>query len=132
MEFCGWACVVIGVLQIGVFVWSHICWRRLAAERPGENFATFRAAFAPDTSVELLRTVYVLCQSWTSVADFPVRADDNIADVYSREEFDFEDAVRDLLTEFGRVAPPSDQPRVIATVRDLVLFVVACPPANAI
>ena len=133
MGYRGWECAAVCIfLIVAVYWWSDVCWWRLAAERKGENFATFRASFDADTSVELLRSVYALCQSWTSVADFPVLADDNLAEVYAREELDFDDAVLDLLKEFGRVPPPSEDPPVVATVRDLVLFVTACPPANPI
>ena len=66
------------------------------------------------------------------VADFPVRADDNIVGVYGIVDEDLDDAIRGVLATCGRQLLSDEVferlgPVVIETVRDFALFVELCP-----
>ncbi len=125
---------------IGFFVFIVMCTisrlvrtRRIAASRVGENFDTFCDAFKNDqVPPDVLRTVYAKFQKWCSdaVAEFPVRATDNIADVYGMVDEDVDDAMIEVVVETGRELPSSEkslQMRPVDTVHDFVLFIAECP-----
>jgi hypothetical protein len=66
-------------------------------------------------------------------AEFPARADDNIADIYWICDDELEEAVQEILEKCGRGLPDMrsrKQPIVLATVGDLVLFVASCPSST--
>ena len=127
-----WIALGIAAIVLCAMVGRRIRFQNLAAARTGENFGTFRAAFAADdVSDDLLRAVYIAVQEWCPVEAFPVRADDDIDHFYSIDEYDFDYAVRDVLKRLGREVPPIEKlPRPIVTVRDFVLFVTECPPID--
>ncbi len=119
------------VLLVAGSVWIHVRTRRIAASRPGENFDTFRSSFRPDEAPEdLLRIVYATFQQSSVVAAFPVRADDDIGDIYGMVDDDLDDTILEVVAGSGRVLPPVEQlrrMRPVVTVRDLVSFITACP-----
>lgn len=104
--------------------------RRIAAERVGENYDTFKASFGVnETPQEVLLATYVWFQKWQFGA-FPVRALDNIGSIYGVVEDDLEDAVIEVLAQCGRKLSSEEQVKrmhPIITIRDFALFVAACP-----
>jgi hypothetical protein len=129
-------CIVVILGFVALFAFVTIRWRartrRIAASRVGENFDTFHSLLAPTVPQEVSRAVYLKFQQWWSgtVHEFPVRAEDTIADVYGMVDEDLDDAVQEVLSECGRRLPPKDQlrqMRPVVTVRDFVSFVAACP-----
>jgi len=129
---------VLGFVVL-IVVWTialRVRTRRIAEARAGENYDTFRSSFGADeASQKVLGAVYSTFQKWCldAVAEFPVRATDDIGVIYGMVNEDLEDAVLEVLTECARRLPPAEQlerMRPIVTVRDFVLFVVACPEAT--
>lgn len=107
-------------------------YRALANERAGESFDSFRAAFAEDCPINVLWSVYVQIQRWTCVSEFPVRPDDDLETVFGIDE-ELEDELWYILKRCDRKLPdrlPAHVP--IATVRDLVAFVITCPEVSGL
>jgi hypothetical protein len=109
--------------------------RRIARERAGEGFTDFAAHFAGQgIPREILLNTYdyfAECYSY-AVERFPVRADDGLEDVYGIEDEDLAEAVGEILEKSGRRwFTESERPRWprVETVRDVVLYVAAAPPA---
>jgi hypothetical protein len=128
--------LALAVLIAIVTVVGRISTRRMAAARVGENLDTFRESFAWEAvPADVLRAVYAKFQEWVSgfgVAEFPVRADDNITRVYGMADEDLEGLVNEVLAECGRRLPPAAEmrrmsPIPLATVRDFARFVATCP-----
>jgi hypothetical protein len=123
-------CVVLCVV---LTICGRIRLKRIAASRAGETFETFRSSFeADEAKPEILRVVHGKFQAWVSgeVSGFPVRADDNIADIYGMVDEDLDDTILEILAECGRQSPPDEELRrmtPLVTVRDLVLFVASSP-----
>ena len=119
-----------------VLTWLGIArTRRIASERVGEGFGDFAAYFAgQNIPSEILLNTYDYFEEWNSgaVERFPVRATDNVADVYGIVDEDLYDAVEEILNKSGRrwftKSERPDAPRV-ETVRDIVLYVAAAPLA---
>ncbi len=130
-----WVYAVVGFVALVVVVnaWIRVRIRRIAASRPGENFDTFHSSFAADDiPAEILHAVYAEFQKSCSgaVAAFPVHAADDIGRIYGMVDEDLEYAVSEVVEELGRQFPPDEMLRKMQpaiTVRDFVLFVVACP-----
>ena len=126
--------LTIAVLIVVGTIWGQISMRRLAAARAGENFDTFCRSFAWEVvPADVLRAVYAKFQERVSgfgVAEFPVRADDDIGRVYGMADEDQDEVLVAVIAACGRELPPRERlgamPAVV-TVRDFALFVAACP-----
>jgi hypothetical protein len=119
--------------MVVAMIWRGIRMRRIAESRIGEGFGTFHSQFLEaDVPREITRIVYSKFQDWCSdvATGFPVRAEDNIADIYGIVDEDLDEMVQDTLAECGRELPSAEQLRQmlpVITVRDFVNFIVACP-----
>ena len=133
-----WAYVILGFIALiaAGTLWGRIRTRRIAASRAGESFDTFRAGFGADEPPQaVLRAVYAKLQRWCSdaVAAFPVRAEDDMGDIYGLADEDLDDMIREVLAEIGRQLPPEAtlwRMPPIVMVREFALFVAACPLAG--
>jgi hypothetical protein len=129
--------LVIAVLFIGATVVSRVRMSRMARQRSGEGFSDFAASFVGEkVPFEVLLNTYNYFGEWNMVAGelFPVRATDNISDVYGCVDEDLEDAVGEILGKSGRRPFTRDElpeslPRV-ETVGDVVSYVAAAPVAE--
>ena len=131
---CVWLVLGIAIFMLIAIVYERIKFRRLAAERVGENFDTFRAAFDGEGMLEeAVRAVYEYFQrrvNWMPA--FPVRPADDIARMYGIVDEDLVDAVEEIVRGCGRRLPPlvkGEPPTVLVTVRDLVRAIANCPKA---
>jgi hypothetical protein len=133
-----WGIIILALFAlVAVGTWLiRIHNRGVARQRVGENYADFAAYFAeaniPD---EILQTTYKYFQEWNSdsVVMFPVRATDNIYDIYGIVDEDLEDAVAEILKKSGRRFPTTSeifQPPQIETVEDVVVYVTTAPAAK--
>src|SRR4051812_24487589 len=110
---CFWTLLAFVVAVVGATLPRHWQMGRLAAARAGENFDTFRAGIESDgirAPESVLRAVYERLQVWLCVLDFPVRADDNIRQLYGMADEDLEDIVLEMLSDCRR-GLPSDELR---------------------
>jgi hypothetical protein len=120
---------------VGGTIISNFRMRQLARRRAGEGFNDFAASFATrDVPFEILSNTYNYFGDWNRVAGelFPVRATDNISDIYGCVEEDLDDAVGEILEKSGRRWPTRDelpQPPAVETIEDVVLYVAAAPVA---
>ena len=134
--FCAYSVLGFAALYAALVVLNRSRIRRIAAARAGENFDTFCASFGEDeVPPDVLRAVYTWFQDWHAgtVATFPVRAADDIADVYRMVDEDLEDTFLAVVASCGRRLPPAGQaPRIgpVVTVGDFVRGVATCPPAT--
>jgi len=107
--------------------------RRIAAARAGETFADFLSRFTDDDIPrEVLVAVYYTFQDWWSdeFEPFPVRANDDIADIFGMVDEDLDDTIQHLVAECDRTLPDLEhlqQTPPVVTVEDLARFVAACP-----
>src|SRR5262245_21724174 len=111
-----WLYFVLGfvALIVALTVWNRVWLRRLATSRIGENYDTFCSSFGTNEIPEdVLRAVYKTFQEWCSglVAEFPVRAADDIGGIYGMVDEDLDDAVMEVLAECGRKLLPEEQCR---------------------
>ncbi|MBS0208212.1 MAG: hypothetical protein JSS27_04585 [Planctomycetes bacterium] len=119
-------------------IWIRVRTRRTALSRSGENFDTFRAAFAPhEPPQEVLLAVYAELQRWCAdaAATFPIRADDDIGRIYGMVDEDLDETIQKVIADCGRQFPPDEQlvqVRPVVTVRDLVGLVANCPSISAL
>jgi len=109
--------------------------RAMAAARAGEDFTSFARAFTPEVDPEVVRAVYEALQVHLSPPDLPlaIRPDDDLDHDLrlDRDDLDF-----DLFTAIAhrtrRATTGAEQNPFygrVRTVRDLVLFFDAQPPA---
>jgi hypothetical protein len=130
-----WAYFVLGFIALiaAGTVGIRLRTRRIAASRAGEHFGTFCSAFrAEEVPVEVLRAVHGRFQEWCSdaVDEFPIRAADDIGDIYGMVNEDLDEALVEVVAGCGRQLPPTGelhQMHRVITVRDFALFVSACP-----
>ncbi|HEY0081332.1 MAG TPA: hypothetical protein VGB61_00975 [Pyrinomonadaceae bacterium] len=122
-------------LIVGGTIVTNIRVRRMARRRAGEGFSDFAASFVNrNVPHEVLLNTYNYFGEWNRVAGelFPVRATDNISNVYGCVEEDLDDAVGEILEKSGRRWPTHDevpQPPAGETIEDVVLYVAAAPVA---
>lgn len=86
-------------------------YKRLAANRPGETFATFRAEFESTIPDDVLRAVYKYFQDRCAfaVSEFPVLWSDKLVQTYGIDSGEIEDMLNTILKACGRGFPPVDQ-----------------------
>lgn len=124
--------IIVALMVIGT-IWLRRRTRQIASSRLGETFDTFRASLAlAEAPPDVLRAVYLKFQEWCTdaVAAFPVRATDDIGNIYGMMDEDLDDALMEVLAECGRKLPSKEQLRQlhpVVTVRDFVCFVAGCP-----
>ena len=131
-----WIILLALVAFVVVGTWlGNVLTRRIASERAGEGFGDFAAHFTgQNIPREILLNTYDYFEEWNSgaVERFPVRATDNVADVYGIVDEDLYDAIEEVLKKSGRrglyKSERPDLPR-IETVEDIVLYVAAAPLA---
>jgi hypothetical protein len=120
---------------VGGTIMTNVRVRQLARRRAGEGFSDFAASFAArHVPFEVLSNTYNYFGDWNRVAGelFPVRATDNISDVYGCVDEDLDDALGEILEKSGRrwhTREELPQPPAVETIEDLVLYVAAAPVA---
>lgn len=123
---------VIALMVVGTWL-GNVRKRRIARARAGEGFDDFEAHFAGrNIPREILVNTYVFFEDWNSdaIENFPVRATDNIADIYGTADEDLYDAIDEVLKKSGRRwFKETEQPELprIETVEDLVSYVASAP-----
>jgi hypothetical protein len=129
--------IIVAVITLGILsAWRlRVRTRKIAGERKGEGFSDFEAYFA-GTHIprEILVQTYDYFAGWNrdAVENFPVRATDNIADIYGIVDDDLTDAVDEILKKSGRrwqTEAEQPDPPYIETVGDVVFYVVSAPMA---
>lgn len=125
--------LLIVVLFVSSAIGAQISLTRMARRREGEGFSDFAAHFVNRrVPHEVLVNTYGYFGEWNTVAGelFPVRATDNISDVYGCVDEDLDDAVEEILRKSGRrpyTQAEMPQPPRVETVEDVVLYVAAAP-----
>lgn len=130
-----WVYFVLGFVALFAVgtLWVRLHTRRIAASRAAEDFGTFCSSFeAEGAPRDVLQAVHAKFQEWCSdaVTEFPVRAADNIVNIYGMVNEDLEDAIVEVVAWCGRQLPPACELRLmrpVVTVRDFVLLVSAFP-----
>jgi hypothetical protein len=131
--------VILGCLVlmlVGAFL-IRIRTERIAKKREGETFNDFAAQFqGSDIPHNVLKNTYDYFGKWNSISSrtFPVRREDNIADVYGIVDEDLDDAIEEILTMSGRILTTREgalEPFRIETVGDLILFIASAPKVNS-
>jgi hypothetical protein len=134
MKFCGLVIILI-VLTMGfLMLVDYLRMRRLAEQRKGETFYHLAAHFiGENVSEEVLRNTYEYFYDWSGAVSVPVRATDNIDEIYGISDEDLDDAVEAILTKSGRRLPSEEEIEsfpLFETVEDVVLFVAASPKSD--
>jgi hypothetical protein len=100
--------------------------RLLAKARQGWSICQFVRSFDyRRTDTKIIRAVYEGFQEWAIGANFPVKADDSISDIYGMVDEDLDDFAEEVAAKTNRsLTNTTSNPYFgkVETVKDLVIF----------
>lgn len=134
MKFCGLLILIFGLLIAFSFLTDYLRVRKLVKQRNGETFYHFAAHFiGEDVPKEILINTYEYFHDWSNTIKIPVRATDDIDEIYGITDEDLDDAIEAILAKSGRRLPNPEELEnmpVFNTVEDVVFFVHSSPKSD--
>ena len=126
--------VILLVSGPPIWLYERRRFRLLAEARQGLSICQFARSFDyRRTDTKIIRAVYEGLQEWAIGANFPIKADDSISDIYRMVDEDLDDFAEEVAAKTNRsLTNTTSNPYFgkVKTAKDLVLFL-NCQPKLA-